>query len=60
MHRLDVPTRVALMRLGIRQRVADEYRRLLLAGVSPAAAVILARGPRPGVAARPRAPGGRA
>lgn len=35
--------RPALMALGVRERVAGEYRRLVLAGVDRATAVILAR-----------------
>jgi hypothetical protein len=41
-----VPGRNALRRAGVRWRVAGEYRRLLLAGVNPCAAVVLARGRR--------------
>lgn len=41
---MTAPGRNHLMRLGVRRHVAQEYRRLLSVGVSPAAAVILARG----------------
>jgi hypothetical protein len=39
-----VPGLRVLMRAGVRRSVAQEYRRLLAAGVRPDAAVILARG----------------
>lgn len=40
-----IPGRNELVNLGVRRRVATEYLRLRDAGVNPASAAILARGP---------------